>query len=154
MMNFLELKIPPAIVFGLIAWGMWWVASIDSGHFVDPELGRVLFWILSGIGGMFGVAGLYSFYRARTSFDPHKPDKASALVTSGIYRISRNPMYVGLGIILGAWAIWLGSLLSMVGVVLFMLYITRFQIVPEERAIEEKFGEEFEEYKSKVRRWL
>ena len=153
-MNFLELKIPPAIVFGLIGWGMWWVASLDSGHFVDPELGRILFWILSGIGALFGVAGLYSFYRQRTSIDPHKPGKASSLVTSGIYRISRNPMYVGLGIILGAWAVRLGSLLSLIGVVLFMLYMTRFQIIPEERVMKEKFGEEFEAYRSNVRRWL
>ena len=129
----LELKIPPAIVFGLIAWGMWWIASLDTGHFVGPELGRALFWILFGIGTLFGLAGVYSFYRARTSVDPHKPEKASSLVTSGVYRITRNPMYVGLAIILGAWAIWLGSLLSMAGVVIFMLYITRFQIIPEER---------------------
>ncbi|PWN06723.1 methyltransferase family protein [Rhodohalobacter mucosus] len=153
-MKSLELKIPPAIVFGLIALGMWWIASLDTGHFVDPELGRVLFWILFGIGTLFGIAGLISFYRARTSIDPHKPEKVSSLVTSGIYRLSRNPMYVGLAIILGAWAIRLGSLLSMIGVVLFVLYITRFQIIPEERVMNEKFGEEFEEYRSRVRRWL
>ena len=154
MMNSLELKIPPAIVFGLIAWGMWWIASFDNGHFVDPELGQILSWILFGIGALFGAAGVFSFIRARTTVDPHKPEKASSLVTSGIYRITRNPMYVGLGIILGAWAIRLGSLLSMAGVVLFVLYITRFQIIPEERVMKEKFGEEFEEYRSKVRRWL
>lgn len=153
-MNSLELKIPPAIVFGLIAWGMWWIASLDTGHFVDPELGQALFWILFGIGTLFGVAGLYSFYRARTSVDPHKPEKASSLVTAGVYRITRNPMYVGLAIILGAWAIRLGSLLSMAGVVIFMLYITRFQIIPEERVMREKFGEQHEKYHSKVRRWL
>jgi len=153
-MDTLELKIPPAIVFALIGWLMWWIASIDPIQFVDAELGRTLFWILSGIGVLFGVAGLYSFYRARTSIDPHMPDKTSSLVTSGVYRISRNPMYVGLAIILCAWAIRLGSLISMAGVVLFVLYITRFQIIPEERVMEEKFSAEFEAYKSRVKRWL
>jgi protein-S-isoprenylcysteine O-methyltransferase Ste14 len=86
--------------------------------------------------------------------DPHKPEKASSLVTSGVYRITRNPMYVALGLALGAWGIRLGSLLSMAGVVLFMLYITRFQIIPEERVMKEKFGEQFEAYQSRVRRWL
>src|SRR6056297_2001741 len=109
-MKTLELKIPPALVFGLVVWLMWWIASLDTIHFVNTELGRILFWILSGIGVLFGVAGLYSFYRARTSIDPHKPDKASSLVTTGVYRITRNPMYVGLAIILIGWAFRLGSL--------------------------------------------
>jgi len=153
-MKTLELKIPPALVFGLVVWLMWWIASLDTIHFVNTELGRILFWILSGIGVLFGVAGLYSFYRARTSIDPHKPDKASSLVTTGVYRITRNPMYVGLAIILIGWAFRLGSLVSMMGVVIFVFYITHFQIIPEERAMQEKFGKAFEAYKSSVRRWL
>jgi protein-S-isoprenylcysteine O-methyltransferase Ste14 len=153
-METLELKIPPAIVFGLTGWLMWWIASLDPIHFVEAEHGRKLFWILSGIGVLLGAAGLYSFYNVRTSIDPHAPDKASCLVTSGIYRISRNPMYVGLGFILVAWAFRLGSLISMAGAVLFILYITRFQIIPEERVMQEKFGTEFESYKSQVRRWI
>ena len=75
-------------------------------------------------------------------------------MTAGIYRVSRNPMYLGFAILLLAWAVFLASPWMLLGVPAFMMFISRFQIQPEERALESLFGEEFRDYKARVRRWL
>lgn len=108
--------------------------------------------LILGIG--FCLSGVLSFRRAKTTVNPLKPETASSLVSSGIYRFSRNPMYVGFALFPVAWAIYLASPWSMVGVLGFVSYMNRFQIAPEERAMEALFGETFTRYKSKVRRWL
>ena len=82
------------------------------------------------------------------------PEKSSALVCTGIYKYSRNPMYLGMALLLLAWAIYLASAWALLGVLAYVLYITRFQIIPEERVMEKLFGQEYLAYKAKVRRWL
>ena len=82
------------------------------------------------------------------------PEKSSALVCTGIYKYSRNPMYLGMALLLLAWAIYLASVWALLGVMAYVLYITRFQIIPEERVMEKLFGQEYLAYKAKVRRWL
>ncbi|MEO8280563.1 MAG: isoprenylcysteine carboxylmethyltransferase family protein, partial [Ideonella sp.] len=108
--------------------------------------------LVAGIG--ISVAGLLAFRRAKTTVNPTKPERASALVTTGIYRVTRNPMYLGLALVLIAWAVFLSSAWALLGVVGFALYMGRFQIAPEERALSRLFGSEFESYKASVRRWL
>jgi protein-S-isoprenylcysteine O-methyltransferase Ste14 len=90
----------------------------------------------------------------RTTTNPLKPANASALVVRGIYRVTRNPMYLGLAALLAAWAIYLSSLAALAVLPLFVLYINRFQIAPEERALRSRFGAEFEAYRARVRRWI
>jgi len=115
-------------------------------------------WLLGGtflcIGLFFNVAGGALFSSAKTTGNPNKPEMAASLVTSGIYRISRNPMYVGLIFLLLAWATWLGSVFSLVIIVIFQQYMTRFQIIPEERALTKKFTGKYHDYFRQVRRWL
>ena len=86
--------------------------------------------------------------------NPLKPETSSRLVTSGIYRHTRNPMYLGMAVVLLGWAAWLGSAWSLLGIAMFAAYITRFQILPEETALQRIFGAEFDEYRERVRRWL
>lgn len=117
-----------------------------------PRLGAVAAIALVGIG--FSAAGVLAFRRVRTTLHPTKPEMASALVSSGVYRITRNPMYVGLSCILVAWAVFLSSAWALLGVVGFVLYIDRFQIAPEERALAKLFGSDYADYQSRVRRWL
>ncbi|WP_445665174.1 methyltransferase family protein [Fodinibius sp. AD559] len=150
----LELKIPPAVVTLIIAIVMWWIDIYLA--FGWATFGKILWvsFIFLGIGGIFGLVGLIQFYKYSTSIDPHKPNKASNLVTSGIYSISRNPMYVGLLMILIGYGFYLGNMLTFVVIPLFLIYINRFQIAPEERVMDEKFGEKYQKYKSEVRRWL
>lgn len=92
--------------------------------------------------------------RRHTTINPLSPRKSTALVTGGVYRFTRNPMYLGMACLLTAWAVWLAALLAFAGPVLFVLYITRFQIRPEERVLTELFGLPYTDYTQRVRRWL
>jgi protein-S-isoprenylcysteine O-methyltransferase Ste14 len=153
-MKSLELKIPPPAVAAAIALAMWATSQLAPllpipGPF---RLGTVAALLLAGIG--FVAGGVLAFRRARTTLNPTKPGQASAPVRSGVYRVTRNPMYVGLLCILVAWAVFLSSAWALLGPVVFVLYIGRFQIEPEERALATLFGGEFADYRAKVRRWL
>ena len=153
-MEILENKIPPPIVTLLFMIVMWFFAKVgftfELGQFVRGSV--VLVFFVLGVG--FGILGLFSFKQAATTINPLQPELATSLVTSGIYRITRNPMYVGVSFCLLAWGVYLSSILALCWIPLFIAYITRFQIVPEERALVKKFGVKFENYKAKVRRWL
>ncbi|MEO6986903.1 MAG: isoprenylcysteine carboxylmethyltransferase family protein [Paralcaligenes sp.] len=100
------------------------------------------------------MAGIIAFKRAQTTVDPRRPGSASTLVTSGIYRLTRNPMYLGILLVLIAWAIFLGNGLSLLFAFALAMYIHRYQIRPEERFLQEKFGADFARYKAKVRAWI
>ncbi|NOQ65303.1 MAG: isoprenylcysteine carboxylmethyltransferase family protein [Methyloprofundus sp.] len=110
--------------------------------------------IFLSIGLFFNFAGGTSFRLAKTTGNPNRPELAASLVTSGIYRISRNPMYVGLIFLLLAWATWLGSFFSLAIIAAFQQTMTRFQIIPEEKALAHRFNEKFHDYRQQVRRWL
>jgi protein-S-isoprenylcysteine O-methyltransferase Ste14 len=111
-------------------------------------------------GGLFALAlvvassAAVSVLLSRSSLDPHRPEKSTALVTRGMFRLSRNPMYLGMALSLLGWAVWLGRPWLVVGPAAFVLYITRFQILPEERALAEKFGLAYQAYRRTTRRWL
>jgi len=105
-------------------------------------------------GGGLDLAGAISFRAVRTTINPMKPAASSSLVTSGIYRVTRNPMYLGLLLILVAWATFLSSAWALLGPAAFVLYMNRFQIAPEERMLSALFGAEYTAYQSGVRRWL
>ena len=115
-------------------------------------------WLIAGvsliIGLFFNFAGGVSFRSAKTTGNPNRPEKVSSLVTSGLYRITRNPMYVGLLFLLLAWTTWLGSLFGLLIIIIFQQYMTRFQIIPEEKALSELFPEQFQDYCTQVRRWI
>ncbi len=150
----LELKIPPPAVGLLVAGAMWWGSRYGVLEAVPPgwRLGAAL--AIAAIGAAFDVAGIIAFRRAKTTVNPMKPEKSAALVSSGIYRITRNPMYVGMAFILLAWAVYLASPWALIGPLAFAAYITRFQIRPEERVLATRFGAEFASYRARVRRWL
>jgi len=153
-MHSLELKIPPPVVAALIAIAMWGI-SLIAPLLEVPTLFRVVVVITIALaGGAFSFAGIMSFRRAQTTVNPMKPETASSLVSSGIYRVTRNPMYVGLLFVLVAWAAFLSSGWALLGPLAFFLYIGRFQITPEERVLSELFSTEYPAYKTMVRRWL
>ena len=153
-MNALELKVPPLVLVLVLAVAMWFAAM------QLPSLAFTLPWrhglavTISGVGILFLLAGGYAFQKAKTTFNPMKPDTASSVVASGIYRVSRNPMYVGFLFALIGWATWLSHPLPFLFLPVFVTYMNRFQISPEERALSAKFGEEYDAYKQGVRRWL
>jgi protein-S-isoprenylcysteine O-methyltransferase Ste14 len=153
-MRTLELRVPPPVVALLAALVMWGVSrdAVASG---TPELLRLpLAMTLALVGVVFDLSALMAFRRAKTTINPMKPQSTSSMVTSGVYRATRNPMYVGLVFLLGGWAVYLWTWWALLGPVAFAAYITRFQIAPEERALIALFGAEYLTYKSQVRRWL
>lgn len=153
-MNVLENKIPPPLVGLFIALGMWGISTITPVILLTSTIKISLVVAFMAIGAFFDLAGVISFRMAKTTVNPLKPNTASSLVTSGIYQVTRNPMYVGFVAFLLAWASFLGSVWGLILIPLYILYIQRFQIVPEERALTALFKEEFIQYKAKVRPWL
>jgi len=153
-MRSLENRIPPPVVAIVCGLAMWWVSASAPGIFLG-DTARVVLTFVPAAGGLAIIlVSTLAFRRSRTTVNPLKPEAASVLVTSGVYRISRNPIYVGFALILVGWAVYLASPLSLTGVVAFVLFIDRFQIVPEERAMAKLFGAEFSRYRAEVRRWL
>ena len=150
----LEHRIPPPVVAVAVGVAMWAVASF----WPTPALPVACRWPLALVVALSGListlAGVISFRSARTTVNPLRPASASTLVTSGVYRITRNPMYVGLLMVLLAWAVFLSVPWALVGPLAFVFYMARFQIEPEERALAEVFGEQYLAYKQRVRRWL
>ena len=153
-MKTLELKLPPLVLWILsavavaIAARLWPSASLPfAGH-------RAAAVVVLLLGIMTAIAGVVEFRRARTTVNPLAPVKASAIVDSGIYRLSRNPMYLGMALALGSLALWWASAVGAVLVLLFCSYLTQFQIKPEERALLAKFGPPYAAYLQTVRRWL
>lgn len=153
-MSKLELKIPPPLLM-LITAALMLVASLMFARIFIPHHIKFLLVGLFILLGVFisGIA-FVQFRRASTTVNPMQPDKASQLLTSGIFTFSRNPMYVGLMCFLIAWGITLSSIVALFLVVLFVLYMNRFQIIPEERVLSTKFGQEYTQYMQRVRRWI
>ena len=138
----------------LVALAMW-AASRRSVDPVLTELVRVPLAIaLAVIGAAFDLSGLVAFRRAKTTVNPMRPQSTSSLVGSGVYRLTRNPMYVGLAFMLCGWAVFLWSWWALPGPFAFAAYVDRFQIVPEERELSALFGADYMAYKNRVRRWL
>jgi len=176
-MTSLEHKIPPPVVGALVAGAMWWMSSSGTLPAVPTGFRYAAVALLVIAGLTIDVLGLLAFRASRTTINPLKPERASALVTGGVYRLTRNPMYVGMehcGPSIGDLAgdggghpTTFGQRLEalhffdiglapwpFVGPVIFILYITRFQIRPEERVLQRIFGDEFARYVARVRRWL
>ena len=151
-MSALDLKIPPPIVTLVLALLMWLTPAV-AGHLEISFPSRVL-WavVLVCVGQGIAIAGMVAFRRAKTTVNPVKASSASSLVIRGVYRYTRNPMYVGLLLTLLAFAVFLANPLAVLWVVVYVLYITRFQIIPEERVLASLFGAEYEAYKGRVRR--
>ncbi len=150
----LEHKVPPPIVAVIFGAAMWGASNYLSHIEVNASWRIIAAVVVALIGGFFCIAGVVSFRRAKTTVNPLEPETASSLVSTGIYQVSRNPMYVGFALFLVAWAVYLSSLWILIGVIGFVLYINRFQIAPEERALAALFGVEFEQYKQTVSRWV
>ena len=153
-MRKLELKIPPVLVVVLFVILMWLISLLLPGIHISAQFRMLACMVLAGTGAFISVSAVVSFRKARTTVNPTAPEECSSLVISGVYKMTRNPMYLGLLFFLLAWGLFLSNLYSLVLSAGFVLYMNRLQIQPEERALEACFGAEFLAYKNRVRRWL
>jgi protein-S-isoprenylcysteine O-methyltransferase Ste14 len=150
----LELKVPPDVVWVFVA-GLMWLASVWTPLLDLPSPLRI------GMGVALTVAGVWAMVsarrlleRAHTTWRPMTPGQATSLVTSGVYRFTRNPIYLGMLLVLLGWAVLLASPVALLVSGVFVLYLNRFQIGPEERALSALMGQEFVDYRARVRRWI
>ncbi|EYC50052.1 protein-S-isoprenylcysteine methyltransferase [Hylemonella gracilis str. Niagara R] len=149
----LALKVPPLILLAVFAAVMALLPEVVA----LPRLGSWHVWwclVIALLGVSICLAGVFAFRQARTTVDPTRPATATSLVVRGIYHHTRNPMYLGFLLALLAWALYLAKLSALAGLPLFVWYLTVFQIKPEESALRERFGGDFDAYAAAVRRWL
>ena len=150
----MKLKVPPVIVFLVFAGLMYMLAKfLPFGDFDFFGRGYMIYGLL-GMSFFIGAMAILQFIRSRTTVDPRTPAKAAKLVTGGLYKFTRNPMYLGLLMLLLAWGIWLGNAFNTLLAAGFVGYMNRFQIIPEEEALLKLFGKEYQQYCALVRRWF
>lgn len=150
----LNLKIPP-VAQGLVAIVLIWLFDrYAPNYYIKFIYQYIVAYALIGIGAIVALSGVISFIKLSTTIDPRYPKKASELVISGIYKYSRNPMYLGILLAITGIAVFFGALSGIFIVFSFVAFINKYQIVPEEVALREKFGENYTDYTQKVRRWF
>jgi protein-S-isoprenylcysteine O-methyltransferase Ste14 len=153
-MRVLELKVPPPAVVFVTALLMWLISrAVPAFAFAFPARDPFAIGFVAA-GLITGISGVVTFWRAKTTVNPMRPQSSSSLVSWGIYRVTRNPMYLGGLFILTGWAIFLSNPVPFLFLPAYIFYINLFQIGPEERALTSLFGSEFIAYKSRARRWL
>lgn len=153
-MQQLERRIPPLLLCVAGVLGAWFVSNhvpIASLAFPGRHLAALA---ALSVGVAIAVAGVREFRRAGTTVNPLAPARSTAVVDTGVYRFTRNPMYLGMALAVLAGALWHGALSGLMVVALFAGFLTRFQILPEERALLASFGPEYAAYMSRVRRWI
>ncbi|WP_028022410.1 methyltransferase family protein [Enterovibrio calviensis] len=153
-MDSLKLKVPPVLQVILILLLMRGIASISPVSPLLASYSSVLSVVFLVVGVVFGVSGVVAFRRHQTTVNPTLKTASTSLVQSGVYRVTRNPMYVGLACLLIAAACYFANFYTLLGCVLFIFYMNMFQIEPEEVYLTEQFPDEYPEYTRRVRRWL
>jgi len=154
-MSSLELKIPPDVVWIAVA-GLMWLASRSTagGLGAAESFRRPLAVALIVVGTALIVAARIALERAGTTWHPTEPGRTTVLLTSGVYGFSRNPTYLGMEIVLLSWAVMLASPAAVLVSALFVVYMNRFQIRPEEMTLSISLGQEYRDYLQRVRRWF
>ncbi len=150
----MKLKVPPFFVFLVFGLLMYLLATFLPVGYFDFFGRRYLTIILLIIAVCIGAIALFLFFKSKTTLDPSNPSKATKLVSSGIYQYSRNPMYLGLLLMLLAWGLHLGNAFNILWAAGFVAYMNRFQIIPEEETLSKLFGKGYAQYCTLVRRWF
>ena len=155
-MQWLDLKVPPLLVWLVFAGTMFGVAYVAPGisYPLPARFALALALALVVFGGAVAFAGVVAFRIKRTTVNPLTSSASSSVVSGGIYRVSRNPMYLGFFLALAGWALYLSNADAVLLLPAFVAYLTQYQIKPEERALLAKFGPEFAHYMARVRRWV
>ena len=153
-MTMLELKVPPPLGAAVVAAAMYLVSAWTPGlHLLIPAAATIAA-ALGTAGVAVNVAALWAFRRHRTTVNPLRPDNATALVTDGIFAWTRNPMYLGMTLVALGAALWAGRPLMFLAPVLVFAVANFFFIPFEEAKMRRQFGEQFDGYTKRVRRWI
>lgn len=153
-MRKLELRVPPIAVFLLVILLMYLLKELTPSFTITVPFVEFVVAGITLLSGYIGIAGLYEFRKVKTTINPVKPENASTVVNTGIFAYTRNPMYVALLLLIIALGLWWQHLGVIICGALFVSYMNRYQIKPEEHVLERLFGEEYLKYKNRVRRWI
>lgn len=148
----LELKVPPlfvTLIFALFIWALPVPCKMFNATIVYGASSALFI-----VGSVFSLLGVWEFRKQKTTVNPMTPQESNNLVIKGVYKITRNPMYLGFLLWLLSLVLLLENLLALFPIVGFVFYMNRFQIIPEERILNDKFGQAYCEYKRNVRRWI
>ncbi len=150
----MELKIPPVLVTAIFGVLIYLLATFLPFGYFDFFGRRELLFFLGALGILITGSSIFQLVKSKTTVDPGNPSKASRLVTSGMYKYSRNPMYLAMLLLLTVWVLHLGNAFNALFLAGFVKYMTKFQILPEEEALKKTFGKEYTKYCAAVRRWF
>ncbi len=153
-MKAIEKKVPPVVLVLIVAVLMVGVTQITPSLSLNWPLRIGLALLILGVSVVVLLLSFRAFRRVKTTLNPLQPERASSLLNSGIFACSRNPIYLAMLLWLVALAVILANVFALLGCVIFCAYLTQFQIKPEERALKERFGNEYNRYINQVRRWL
>jgi protein-S-isoprenylcysteine O-methyltransferase Ste14 len=153
-MRVLDLKVPPVALVLICGAVMWAISTVCSAAAFSMPGAPIVAVAFAFVGGGIVVTGVSAFRRHSTTVNPTTPDTTKSIVRDGIYRFTRNPMYLGFALILVGWAMYLANTAALLMLPAFVAYMTQFQIKPEERALLAKFGLNYAEYMANVRRWV
>ncbi len=147
-------KIPPPVILLLARIAAWFIAHSEYGYPVEIPFALIIAILLAASGLLIAARAIRQFGKAETTVNPLQPKEASSLVDDGIFARTRNPMYLGLLLVLLGWCLWLQSAGNVLVLLAFVLYITELQIKPEEAALRKVFGQAYIDYCARVRRWI
>lgn len=150
----LETKIPPLVVAILVGGSTWLAGQVSPSFDMTLPFRSVIAVALLVAAAAMAAASVSAFRRAGTTLNPIRPDETTVFVAHGVFRYTRNPMYLAMQIALLAWALWIANGVALLVSVSFTPYITYLQIVPEERSLEARFGVDYTAYRQRVRRWI
>ena len=148
----METKIPPPLVTLVFGMSIYFSREMFPAIEIQYSLYLGIFLLLSGF--FILVSAVRLFRKDETTVNPLSPEQATKLVTDGIFKYSRNPMYLGMAIVLSSIAVFFNLLGGIILIALFCAYITKFQIIPEERAMSDLFSDDFDKYIKETRRWV
>ena len=147
-----SVKIHPPVLLALHIFIAWLLGMAIALPFKVPPIFSNVGLGLAGLGFLFGALALYEFRKARTTVDPHGSVKT--IVSKGIYRFTRNPIYLGMACMLLGFPLTFGNVWGIVLTPVFILLMNSLVIQHEEAYLEKKFGDVYAGYKSRVRRWI
>lgn len=150
----LRLKVPPLMQCALVAALMWLLARSLDADTSYSAVWSLLVMLVVAAGITLITLALLTLHFGRTTLDPRRPEHTARLITRGIFAYSRNPIYLGMLVLLSGWSLYLDSLYAVPGLPIYLGLVTWLQILPEERVLGLRFGAEYRQYCERVRRWL
>ena len=153
-MKTLELKIPPVVTMIVVAMVMILLAQVFPEFTLTFSLKKELSIVIVIAGILVAMSGVWAFHNARTTLNPLLPSDTKSIVSYGIFKVSRNPMYLGFLISLIGLAVYLLNIIAFVSIFVFKIFMDELHIKPEEKVLQKKFGKAYSDYLDKVPRWI